>query len=52
MSSNNVVIKIAQPYAVALLELAKTKKVTEKVSIDIKLIQNILLQSDKLKNFF
>lgn len=51
MSSNNVVIKIAQPYAVALLDLAKTKKVTEKVSQDIQSIQNILAQSDKLKNF-
>nr|YP_009027527.1 ATP synthase CF1 delta subunit [Neoporphyra perforata]AGV01093.1 ATP synthase CF1 delta subunit [Neoporphyra perforata]AHB35230.1 ATP synthase CF1 delta subunit [Neoporphyra perforata]AIA19392.1 ATP synthase CF1 delta subunit [Neoporphyra perforata]AIA19810.1 ATP synthase CF1 delta subunit [Neoporphyra perforata]AIA20228.1 ATP synthase CF1 delta subunit [Neoporphyra perforata] len=51
MSSNSVVIKIAQPYAVALLELAKTKKVTEKVSQDIQSIQSILLQSDKLKNF-
>lgn len=51
MSSNNVVIKIAQPYAVALLDLAKTKKVTEKVSQDIQSIQNILAQSDKLKIF-
>nr|YP_010925559.1 ATP synthase CF1 delta subunit [Neoporphyra dentata]WKD83791.1 ATP synthase CF1 delta subunit [Neoporphyra dentata]BCA87250.1 ATP synthase F1 complex subunit beta [Neoporphyra dentata] len=51
MSSNNVVMKIAQPYAVALLDLAKTKQVTEKVSQDIKSIQTILLQSDKLKNF-
>lgn len=44
-------IKIAQPYAVALLELAKTKKVTTRVSQDIQSIQNILSQSDKLKNF-
>lgn len=51
MSSNNVVIKIAQPYALALLELAKTKKATEQVSQDIQSIQNILSQSEKLKNF-
>nr|ALL97196.1 ATP synthase CF1 subunit delta [Pyropia endiviifolia] len=51
MSSNNVVIKIAQPYAVALLELAKTKKVTKKVSKDIQLVQSILSQSEKLKIF-
>nr|AIA21272.1 ATP synthase CF1 delta subunit [Pyropia kanakaensis] len=51
MSSNNVVIKIAQPYAVALLELAKTKKATERVSKDIQLVQNTLSQSEKLKNF-
>nr|YP_009244762.1 ATP synthase CF1 delta subunit [Pyropia pulchra]AMK97004.1 ATP synthase CF1 delta subunit [Pyropia pulchra] len=52
MSSNNVVIKIAQPYAVALLDLAKTKKVTERVSQDIRSVQNILSQSEKLKSFF
>nr|YP_009237339.1 ATP synthase CF1 delta subunit [Wildemania schizophylla]AKS28386.1 ATP synthase CF1 delta subunit [Wildemania schizophylla] len=51
MSSNNVAIKIAQPYAIALLELANTKKITEQVNQDIQLIQDVLLKSEKLKNF-
>lgn len=51
MSNNNIAVKIAQPYAVALLDLANTKKVTEKVRQDIQLIQDILLQSEKLRSF-
>nr|AKE98844.1 ATP synthase CF1 delta subunit [Bangia fuscopurpurea] len=51
MSSNNVVVKIAQPYAVALLELANTKQAIQQINQDIQLIQDILLQSDTLKIF-
>nr|YP_010338314.1 ATP synthase CF1 delta subunit [Bangia atropurpurea]UNJ18264.1 ATP synthase CF1 delta subunit [Bangia atropurpurea] len=51
MSSNNIVIKIAQPYASALLDLANTKNATQQIRQDMKLIEDILLQSAKLKNF-
>ena len=51
MSSNNVVVKIAQPYAVAMLESANMQKATEEINQDIKLIQDTLLQSAKLKDF-
>nr|NP_053853.1 ATP synthase CF1 delta subunit [Porphyra purpurea]P51243.1 RecName: Full=ATP synthase subunit delta, chloroplastic; AltName: Full=ATP synthase F(1) sector subunit delta; AltName: Full=F-type ATPase subunit delta [Porphyra purpurea]AAC08129.1 ATP synthase CF1 delta chain [Porphyra purpurea] len=51
MSSNNLVAKIAQPYASALLDLANEKKAIEQISQDMKLIKDILLQSGKLKYF-
>ena len=49
--SQNVLYKVANPYAEALLELAKSNNVLEQISQDLSYISQMIIDSTELKSF-
>jgi F0F1-type ATP synthase delta subunit len=52
MSSSALVIKVAQPYAEALLDSAKSNNLVTEITNDMNVISQLLTSSSDLKKFF